>query len=76
MLDEGFRPNHVTYLAVLAACSCGGLDTRYALDSIVTNDGEKLPCWPLANLSSFRQKLGSEGYDKLEVIGIDEAQIF
>ncbi|CDP20738.1 unnamed protein product [Coffea canephora] len=51
-------------------------DTRYALDSIVTHDGEKLPCWPLANLSSFRQKLGSEAYDKLEVIGVDEAQFF
>ncbi|XP_027065023.1 thymidine kinase a-like isoform X2 [Coffea arabica] len=51
-------------------------DTRYALDLIVTHDGEKLPCWPLANLSSFRQKLGSEAYDKLDVIGIDEAQFF
>nr|XP_027065024.1 pentatricopeptide repeat-containing protein At4g16470-like isoform X2 [Coffea arabica] len=168
MLDEGFRPNHVTFLAVLSACSHGGLvnkgweyftsmtrdygiqpkgkhyaamvdllgragrladayefvvnspckehpvvwgallgaclwdnvaeirsvmnesgmrkesvaviksdkDTRYALDLIVTHDGEKLPCWPLANLSSFRQKLGSEAYDKLDVIGIDEAQFF
>ncbi|XP_027061415.2 thymidine kinase a-like [Coffea arabica] len=51
-------------------------DTRYALDSIVTHDGEKLPCWPMADLSSFRQKLGPEAYDKLEVIGIDEAQFF
>ncbi|KAL3519307.1 hypothetical protein ACH5RR_017456 [Cinchona calisaya] len=51
-------------------------DTRYAFDSIVTHDGEKLPCWPLADLSSFRQKLGNEAYDKLEVIGIDEAQFF
>ncbi|XP_071906536.1 pentatricopeptide repeat-containing protein At4g16470-like isoform X1 [Coffea arabica] len=25
MLDEGFRPNHVTFLAVLSACSHGGL---------------------------------------------------
>lgn len=51
-------------------------DTRYALDSIVTHDGEKLPCWPMVDLSSFRQKLGPEAYDKLEVIGIDEAQFF
>ncbi|KAL3521838.1 hypothetical protein ACH5RR_014672 [Cinchona calisaya] len=51
-------------------------DTRYAIDSIVTHDGEKLPCWPLANLSSFRQKLGTEAYDKLDVIGIDEGQFF
>nr|GLL37682.1 thymidine kinase-like [Ipomoea trifida]GMD43972.1 thymidine kinase A-like [Ipomoea batatas]GMD47274.1 thymidine kinase A-like [Ipomoea batatas] len=51
-------------------------DTRYGLDSIVTHDGERMPCWPLANLSSFKQKIGSGAYDKLEVIGIDEAQFF
>ncbi|KAL3627314.1 hypothetical protein CASFOL_028677 [Castilleja foliolosa] len=51
-------------------------DNRYGLDSIVTHDGEKLPCLPLADLSSFREKLGAENYEKLEVIGIDEAQFF
>lgn len=51
-------------------------DTRYGLDSIVTHDGEKLPCWPLADLSSFSQKIGPDAYDKIEVIGIDEAQFF
>ncbi|XP_038710053.1 thymidine kinase a-like [Tripterygium wilfordii] len=51
-------------------------DTRYRLDSIVTHDGMKLPCSALANLSSFRQKLGPDAYDKLDVIGIDEAQFF
>ncbi|XP_073058748.1 thymidine kinase a-like isoform X2 [Primulina eburnea] len=51
-------------------------DTRYELDSIVTHDGEKLPCLPLAVLSSLREKLGAEAYEKLEVIGIDEAQFF
>ncbi|KAL9146796.1 hypothetical protein ABFS82_13G134300 [Erythranthe guttata] len=51
-------------------------DTRYGLESIVTHDGEKLPCLPLADLSSFREKLGADVYDKLEVIGIDEAQFF
>nr|XP_016511912.1 PREDICTED: pentatricopeptide repeat-containing protein At4g16470-like [Nicotiana tabacum] len=25
MIDEGFRPNHITFLAVLSACSHGGL---------------------------------------------------
>ncbi|KAL6567548.1 hypothetical protein OROGR_001216 [Orobanche gracilis] len=44
--------------------------------SIVTHDGEKLPCLPLADLSSFREKLGAQEYDKLQVIGIDEAQFF
>ncbi|XP_002266298.3 thymidine kinase a isoform X2 [Vitis vinifera] len=51
-------------------------DTRYGLDSIVTHDGVKLPCWALADLSSFREKLGSDAYDELDVIGIDEAQFF
>ncbi|KAK3036914.1 hypothetical protein RJ639_030879 [Escallonia herrerae] len=51
-------------------------DTRYGLDSIVTHDGEKLPCWPLADLSSFRKKIGLHAYNKLDVIGIDEAQFF
>ncbi|XP_022716235.1 pentatricopeptide repeat-containing protein At4g16470-like [Durio zibethinus] len=51
-------------------------DTRYGLDSIVTHDGMKLPCWALANLLSFRQKLGPDAYDQLDVIGIDEAQFF
>uniref|UniRef100_A0A3Q7JJP6 Thymidine kinase n=1 Tax=Solanum lycopersicum TaxID=4081 RepID=A0A3Q7JJP6_SOLLC len=51
-------------------------DTRYGLDSIVTHDGDRLPCWPLANLSSFKQRCGPEAYSKLEVIGIDEAQFF
>ncbi|XP_009797944.2 pentatricopeptide repeat-containing protein At4g16470-like, partial [Nicotiana sylvestris] len=168
MIDEGYRPNHITFLAVLSACSHGGLvdrgkeyfslmmrdyglrprgkhyaaivdllgragrlqeahefvqnsrcgehpvlwgallgaclwnnvaevrrlmkdsgvkkesvaiiksdkDTRYGLDSIVTHDGDRLPCRPLANLSSFKQRCGSEAYSKLEVIGIDEAQFF
>ncbi|XVE87659.1 hypothetical protein DITRI_Ditri19aG0005800 [Diplodiscus trichospermus] len=51
-------------------------DTRYGLDSIVTHDGMKLPCWSLGNLSSFRQKIGLDAYDQLDVIGIDEAQFF
>lgn len=40
-------------------------DTRYAVDSIVTHDGEKLPCWPLAKLSSFKQKFGVDAYDQV-----------
>lgn len=51
-------------------------DTRYGLDSIVTHDGVKLPCWALADLSSFRKKIGLDAYDQLDVIGIDEAQFF
>ncbi|KAI3969426.1 hypothetical protein MKX01_019987 [Papaver californicum] len=51
-------------------------DTRYGIDSVVTHDGIKLPCWALPNLSSFSQKLGAVAYDKLDVIGIDEAQFF
>ncbi|CAL5428433.1 unnamed protein product [Camellia sinensis] len=51
-------------------------DTRYAVDSVVTHDGAKFPCWALPDLLSFRQKFGDEAYAKLDVIGIDEAQFF
>ncbi|KAL9659503.1 hypothetical protein QQ045_024309 [Rhodiola kirilowii] len=51
-------------------------DTRYAVDSVVTHDGVKFPCWALPNLTSFRGKFGLEAYDELDVIGIDEAQFF
>ncbi|PQQ00758.1 thymidine kinase a isoform X2 [Prunus yedoensis var. nudiflora] len=51
-------------------------DTRYGLDSIVTHDGVKMPCWALTHLSAFKQKLSPDAYDQLDVIGIDEAQFF
>ncbi|KAK9676647.1 hypothetical protein RND81_11G091000 [Saponaria officinalis] len=51
-------------------------DNRYAKDSVVTHDGVKFPCWAIPNLSSFKEKFGVEAYEKLEVIGIDEAQFF
>lgn len=51
-------------------------DTRYGLNSIVTHDGAKFPCWPLEELSSFESKFGQDAYNKLDVIGIDEAQFF
>lgn len=40
-------------------------DNRYALNSVVSHDGEKLPCWSLADLSSFREKVGLEAYNKV-----------
>ena len=40
-------------------------DTRYAIDSVVTHDGAKFPCWALSNLLSFKQKFGAEAYDKV-----------
>lgn len=51
-------------------------DTRYDHNAIVTHDGDKYPCLALRDLSSFRQHIGSSAYDKLDVIGIDEAQFF
>ncbi|GKV18388.1 hypothetical protein SLEP1_g28783 [Rubroshorea leprosula] len=51
-------------------------DTRYAVDSVVTHDGLKFPCWALPDLMSFPLRLGKEAYEKLDVIGIDEAQFF
>ncbi|KAF5936818.1 hypothetical protein HYC85_024324 [Camellia sinensis] len=40
-------------------------DTRYAVDSVVTHDGTKFPCWALPDLLSFRQKFGDEAYAKV-----------
>lgn len=51
-------------------------DTRYATDAVVTHDGVKFPCWALPDLSSFKHSYGLEAYEKLDVIGIDEAQFF
>lgn len=31
----------------------------------MTHDGEKLPCWPLEALSSFKEKIGLEAYRKV-----------
>ncbi|KAG9443596.1 hypothetical protein H6P81_014936 [Aristolochia fimbriata] len=51
-------------------------DTRYGLDSVVTHDGVKMPCWALPDLTTLKIKLGAEEYEQLDVIGIDEAQFF
>ncbi|KAL1567619.1 thymidine kinase [Salvia divinorum] len=51
-------------------------DTRYAVDAVVTHDGTKFPCWPLPDLLSFKLKIGAKAYQKVDVIGIDEAQFF
>ncbi|KAL8143974.1 hypothetical protein V2J09_017006 [Rumex salicifolius] len=51
-------------------------DNRYAVDSVVSHDGVKLPCLAVPNLSSFKDNFGADAYDKLDVIGIDEAQFF
>ena len=37
----------------------------------MTHDGEELPCWPMAYLSSVRQKLGPEAYNKVWPIEIN-----
>lgn len=52
------------------------VDTRYAVDYVVTHDGTKFPCWALPNLLTFKEKFGIEAYNKVDVIGIDEAQFF
>ncbi|KAK4358881.1 hypothetical protein RND71_021110 [Anisodus tanguticus] len=51
-------------------------DTRYAVDAVVTHDGTKFPCWSLPDLSSFKHRFGVDAYEKVDVIGIDEAQFF
>nr|GMC85679.1 thymidine kinase-like [Ipomoea batatas]GMC85801.1 thymidine kinase-like [Ipomoea batatas] len=52
------------------------IDTRYAVDAVVTHDGTKFPCWALPDLTSFKDRFGSDAYKKVDVIGIDEAQFF
>jgi len=40
-------------------------DTRYAVDSVVSHDGVKFPCWALPDLACFRKKFGAEAYDQV-----------
>lgn len=40
-------------------------DTRYAIDSVVTHDGAKFPCWALPDLSCFRKKFGEDAYNEV-----------
>ncbi|XP_068336505.1 thymidine kinase a-like [Pyrus communis] len=40
-------------------------DTRYAIDSVVTHNGEKFPCRVLSDLSSFRQSFGGDAEGKV-----------
>lgn len=40
-------------------------DTRYAIDSVVTHDGVKFPCWALPDLTSFRNNVGEDAYEKV-----------
>ena len=40
-------------------------DTRYAVDSVVSHDGVKFPCWALPDLLSFREKYGGDAYEKV-----------
>ncbi|KAG9151649.1 hypothetical protein Leryth_001956 [Lithospermum erythrorhizon] len=51
-------------------------DARYAVNSVVTHDGTKFPCWALPKLSSFKERFGVDQYAKVDVIAIDEAQFF
>lgn len=45
-------------------------DTRYAIDSVVTHDGVKFPCWALPDLLSFKDKFGHEAYQKVLYINV------
>ncbi|PNX92192.1 thymidine kinase-like protein, partial [Trifolium pratense] len=40
-------------------------DNRYAIDSVVSHDGVKFPCWALPDLMSFKDKYGHEAYQKM-----------
>ncbi|XP_050387303.1 thymidine kinase a-like [Argentina anserina] len=51
-------------------------DNKYAIDSVVTHDGAKFSCWALPDLSLFRHRFGGDASEKLDVVGIHEAQFF
>jgi hypothetical protein len=40
-------------------------DNRYAIDSVVSHDGVKFPCWALPDLMLFKDKYGHEAYQKV-----------
>uniref|UniRef100_A0A9I9DXP7 thymidine kinase n=1 Tax=Cucumis melo TaxID=3656 RepID=A0A9I9DXP7_CUCME len=74
ILGPMFAGKTTTLLRRIQSESCNGRnvaiiksnkDTRYGLDSIVTHDGMKLPCWAIPNLSSFKKKFGQGSYDKV-----------
>lgn len=47
-------------------------DHRYGLDSVVTHDGVKMPCFAVSELLSFRDKLGSEAYNKVHLDSVEK----
>ncbi|GJS65319.1 ribonuclease H-like domain-containing protein [Tanacetum coccineum] len=63
---DGVRifPDDVTSPKLNVAIIKSSKDTGYGLESIVTHDGEKLPCWPLDALSSFKDNIVLEAYRK------------
>lgn len=50
------------------------VDTRYAVDEIVTHDGARAPCEPVDSLRGFQRLIGRSNYQEADVIAIDEAQ--
>jgi len=47
------------------------VDTRYAVEEVVTHAGVSFPCLPLARAADLLSGVG-----KAEVVGVDEAQFF
>ena len=47
------------------------VDTRYAVEDVVTHGGIRLPCVPVERAADIEQRVGDA-----EVVGIDEAQFF
>lgn len=67
MCNDTFFISHVCPCRNVAIIK-SSKDTRYALDSIVTHDGDKLPCWPLEALSSFKERIGLEAYHEVTLV--------
>ncbi|KAG2442374.1 hypothetical protein HXX76_002460 [Chlamydomonas incerta] len=50
------------------------VDTRYAVDHVVTHDGVRVLCVPLSRLGDLRAALGEAEYAATQVVAVDEAQ--
>ena len=51
-------------------------DSRYSKDRVVTHDGRSRACYAVSSLETFREIVGEETYQSIDVIAIDEAQFF
>lgn len=52
------------------------IDNRYSTDEVVTHDGLRRRCFAVSQMRDLRAILGTEAYNEVQVVAIDEAQFF